>query len=387
MTKYLITFLLTINSIWAIDVPIDEVEKQIFQEEIKVNSKIIQLSSSKSLVMAELGGKIVKYLVKKGDRVKKGKALALISLTSTREISLQIEPLRVELKELQNRLSLSNNNYEMVKKLYLIGVESQQNMNIQEEERAKIISEIEVVKAKLSSLNIGKKTSENYTIYAQNSGRVDDILVSPNAIVDANRALISIVKGEESFLVQSYVPLKYASQLQIGQKGKLLYGGKEYEMYISQILPKVDEKTQQIVIHSTLSKSVKNLFVNTYIDSKLSIGQPKEYLAVKKSALSFFNNEWVVFIPKHHDEHEEDGHDEHDEHEIHKEEKHDEHEKDGHGHEEVEVPYDIRVVKIIKQNNKFVAIEGLKEHEDYVSAKSYYVKSLLLKSSLGGHGH
>jgi len=360
MTKYLITFLLTINSIWAIDVPIDEVEKQIFQEEIKVNSKIIQLSSSKSLVMAELGGKIVKYLVKKGDRVKKGKALALISLTSTREISLQIEPLRVELKELQNRLSLSNNNYEMVKKLYLIGVESQQNMNIQEEERAKIISDIEVVKAKLSSLDIGQNASENYTIYAQSSGRVDDILVSPNAIVDANRALISIVKGEESFLVQSYIPLKYASQLKVGQKGKLLYGGKEYEMYISQILPKVDEKTQQIVIHSTLSKTVKNLFVNTYIDSKLSIGQPKEYLAVKKSALSFFNNEWVVFVPKHHDENEEEKHD-----------------------EEEEAPYEIRVVKIIKQNNKFVAIKGLKEHEDYVSAKSYYVKSLLLKSSLG----
>ena len=356
MIKYIITFLLTINSIWAINVPIDEVEKQVFQEEISVNSKIIQLSSSKSLVMAELGGKIVKYFVKKGSRVKKGQALALISITSTRELSLQVEPLKVELKALRNRLSLSNKNYNMVKELYLAGVESKQNLNAQEEEKAKIISEIEIVKAKLSTLNIGKKSSKKYTIYAHSGGKVDSILVSPNAIVDANRALISIVKGEESFLVQSYIPLKYASELQVGQKGQLVYGGKEYKMYISQILPELDEETQQIVIHSTLKDSVKNLFVNAYVASKISIGQPKEYLAVKKSALSFFNNEWVVFVPKDKDEHE-------------------------------EAPYEIRVVKIIKQNSKFVAIEGLKEHEDYVSAKSYYVKSLLLKSSLGGHGH
>jgi len=353
MTKTIMTFLLTIHSLWAIDVPIEEVEKQIFQEEISVNSKIIQLSSSKSLVMAQLGGKIVKYLVKKGDKVKKGQALALISLTSTRELSLQIEPLKVELKALKNRLSISNKNYAITKKLYLSGVESKQKLNLREEERASISSDIAVVKSKLSTFNLGKNTSDNtYTIYAQSTGIINKILVSPNAVVQSSRALISIIKGEESFLVQSYIPLKYASQLKVGQKGQLFYGGKEYEMYISQILPELDEETQQIVIHSTLKERVKNLFLNAYVASKISIGQAKEYLAVKKSALSFFNNEWVVFVPKHHDEHE-------------------------------EAPYEIRVVKIIKQNNKFVAIEGLKEHEDYVSSKSYYVKSLLLKSSLG----
>jgi hypothetical protein len=169
------------------------------------------------------------------------------------------------------------------------------------------------------------------------------------------------------------------------------------------------------------------------VDSKLSIGEPKSYLAVKKSALSFFNNEWVVFVPEHHEEeghdekhdkkedakHQEDdahaghdhashkeeshekddhkGHDhakeekEHDNHGEHEDAGHDEKEEHkGHGHdeeEEEEVPYGIKVVKILKQNENWVAIEGLAEHEDYVSDRSYYIKSLLLKSSLGGHGH
>jgi len=163
-------------------------------------------------------------------------------------------------------------------------------------------------------------------------------------------------------------------------------------MHLTQILPALDEKTQQMVVLSTLDVPVKNLLVNAYVDSELSLGEEKRYLSVKKTALSFFNNEWVVFVPEHHEEeegHEEEHEEEHkteaEHHEEHKEEKH------GHGHgyehEEEEVPYAIRVVKVIKQNENFVAIEGLREHEAYVSEKSYYVKSLLLKSALGGHGH
>jgi hypothetical protein len=75
-------------------------------------------------------------------------------------------------------------------------------------------------------------------------------------------------------------------------------------------------------------------------------------------------------------------------HEESEKESHDSHE--GHGNEEhadEEVMYEPRVVEIITEDNEYVAIEGLELDEKYVSAKSYYVKSLLLKSSLGGHGH
>jgi multidrug efflux pump subunit AcrA (membrane-fusion protein) len=303
------------------------------------------------------------------------------------ELTINIAPLKAELTALKKRLSLANNNYEMVQKLYNRGLESQQNLNKQEEERAMILSDIEVVKAKLASLNQSKKNTKNrYKIHAGASGRVEKVLVSPNAVVDANTPLLSIVKGEESFLVKSYVPLRYLNEIRIGLKGTLFYGGKSYAMHLTQILPALDEKTQQMVVLSTLDTPVKNLLVNAYVDSELSLGEAKRYLSVKKTALSFFNNEWVVFVPEHHEE-EEEHEDEHENEAEHHEEE--EHEKHGHGHEHEaqKVPYGIRVVKIIKENQNFVAIEGLKEHEAYVSDKSYYVKSLLLKSALGGHGH
>lgn len=369
--KVIWSMLFVAELLLGMDVPIDEVEKQYFQDEISVNSKIVQLSTSKEEVMARMGGKISKYLVKQGQKVKKGQAIAKIE-------SLELSKLFSELKLQRKQLVVHNKNYKIVKKLYNSGLESLQNLNTEQRKKDEIVSKIESIKAQLALMGVSSKgaTKSSYTVYAQGSGTVAKILIPSNAVVDANRPLVSIVKGESSFLAKAYVSLKYVNEIAVGQKAKLFYGNKNYAMHVTQILPELDEKTQQMVILLSLDEPVPNLFVNAYVETKLFIGVPKVHLAVKKSALSFFNNEWVVFTPKHHEEHEEE----------HKEEKHDEHE--GHDeHEEEEVPYAITVVKILKQNENWVAIEGMDEHADYVSAKSYYIKSLLLKSSLGGHGH
>jgi hypothetical protein len=119
---------------------------------------------------------------------------------------------------------------------------------------------------------------------------------------------------------------------------------------------------------------------------------------VKKSALSLFQGEWVVFVESDHggEEHEGEeahGHDDHDK--AHKEEKdhevHADHDEDEEGHgdheEHEEVPYAPKVVEIIAYNGDDVAVKGLKAGEEYVSDGVYFVKSMILKSSLGEHGH
>ncbi|RUM77054.1 MAG: hypothetical protein DSZ12_00810, partial [Sulfurovum sp.] len=64
-----------------------------------------------------------------------------------------------------------------------------------------------------------------------------------------------------------------------------------------------------------------------------------------------------------------------------KEEHHDEHDT----HEEV--PYQAKVIEVISYAGDSVAIKGLKENEAYVSDGVYFIKSAMLKSSLGEHGH
>lgn len=223
--------------------------------------------------------------------------------------------------------------------------------------------------------------------------------------------------------MKSFLPIEYASKVSLGQKLVIDSNGKKIISHLTQILPNIDEKTQRIVL-SSIDEKTNNLYINAYTSATLFFSSTKKHVAIEKSALSFFQNEWVVFIPneEEHDEHKGETHEEldtydgldtkdahaghdHGEHKEHKEEEkaHNEHEDEthedhdkhddhaGHGHgghgDEEEAAYSIRVVKIVAQDEKFVAVEGLEIGEEYVSDKSYYVKSQLLKSSLGGHGH
>jgi len=357
MLNKIVGFLLLVSTLNAIDVPISKVKKEIFYNQIEVNSQIVQLSNSKESIMAQIGGKVLKYFVKQGQKIKKGQPIALVE-------SLELSSLFSELKSLRKQLSGVNKNYTLAKKLYSRGLETLQNINSIEIKRDELISKIEGIKEKLSILGVkGKKAKSTYRLYAKGKGVVSKILAPIHSVVTPNTPLVSIIKGGSSYLVKSFIPLRYVSKVQVGDRGEIEYGGAKYPITITQILPKLDIETQQMVVLSTIDKSIVNLFIGAYVDTTLNIGKPKEYLAIKKSALSFFNNEWVVFVPNESDK---------------KEEK-----KDKEEDEEIEVPFDIKVIKIITQNSKFVAIEGINENEEYVSAKSYFVKSLLLKSSLG----
>ena len=190
-----------------------------------------------------------------------------------------------------------------------------------------------------------------------------------HTVIREDEALISIIK-DQAFYVQSYLPLKYASVIKSGQKLTVDYNGRKIVTHVTQILPELDVKTQRIVVLSSVDEKADDLFVNTFVSSTLYFEPREKYVAVKKSALSFFNNEWVVFMPTEKEKH--------DDHEEHGEEKHE---------EEPSLPYEARVVKIIIQDDEYAGVQGIEIDEEYVSDKSYYVKSMMLKSSLGEHGH
>jgi multidrug efflux pump subunit AcrA (membrane-fusion protein) len=134
---------------------------------------------------------------------------------------------------------------------------------------------------------------------------------------------------------------------------------------------------------ASIEPSSQELYLNQYVGATIYTQKDQNYLSVKKSALTFFQNEWVVFVPVQkkpsakQEEHKEHG--EHGE---------DEHEKDGeHDEDKESSTYEARVVEIITKDDDYVAIRGLEVGESYVSDKSYYVKSMLLKSAIGEHGH
>jgi multidrug resistance efflux pump len=361
------------SSLLSVEIPTENTRLHSFGESVELNSKIIQLSNAKQSVTSLVSGHLEKYFVEPGENVKAGQKIALIE-------SILVSKMTADYISYKKQSSSLKANYEANQKLYDKGMLSLQKLNTLSNELNAMNSNVSALKSQLETLNIDtkklKKATGNFILYAHSPGRVSNLLQPLHTVIREDEALISIIK-DQAFYVQSYLPLKYSGVVKIGQKLIVDYNGKNITTHITQILPELDMKTQRVIVLSSIDEQADDLFVNTFVSSTLYFEPLEKYVAVKKSALSFFNNEWVVFI--HKDKHEE--------------EKHDEHE--GHGHEdegddehnEETIPYEVRVVQIITQDDKYVGVQGLEVGEEYVSDKSYYVKSMMLKSSLGEHGH
>ena len=383
MNKLLLAILTLASSLLATEIPIEKVQLHKFNKSVELNAQVIQLSNAQQSITSLVAGHLEKYYVKPAQRVKEGQRVALIE-------SIVVSKMSADFLALKKQLNASDKNYNATKNLYEKGMTSMQALNNQEIKRSKINAQLTALESQLDTLGIDasslKVATANFILRAHSAGVVSALLKPLHSSVNVSDSVISIVKNQ-AYYVKSFLPLEYATKVSVGDKIVVNYADKDIVTHITQILPKVDETTQRVVVLSSVDEKVESLFLNTYLKSTVYFGDALTYTAVKKSALSFFNNEWVVFVPKIEEEHhEEAGHDEHGE--EHEEEGHDNHEDgEDEDHEEYEAPYTLAVVKIIAEDNDYVAVEGLGEGEEYVSDKAYYVKSMILKGSLGGHGH
>jgi len=397
MTKALLATIAFATTIFATEIPTQHAELRSFGKSIELNSKVIQLSNAKQSVTSLVSGHLEKYFIKAGQSVKEGQKIALIE-------SIEVSKMTANYISYKKQFQSLSVNYEANKKLYEKGMISMQelsNFNIQKNSMS---AKLEALRSQLHTLEIDTKTlkeaTSKFILYAHNSGKVSKLHKPLHAVIREDETLISIIK-DQAFYIQSYLPLEYASVVKIAQKLNINYNAKIITTHITQILPELDLQTQRIVVLSSVDEKADDLFINTFVSSTLYFEPKDTYVSVKKSALSFFNNEWVIFIPKH-EEDQHDTHDDHDDHEGHDhdahEDDHDEHKEDAHdahnthedehdAHQEDEPEYEVRVVEIITQDDTYVALRGIEVGEEYVSQKSYFVKSMLLKSSLGEHGH
>jgi len=368
MSKIFLLISLLTLTLFAVEIPTKHAKMREFSKSIELNSQIVQLSNAKQSIMSLVSGHIEKYYVRVGQSVKRGQKIALIE-------SIVLSDMTANFIYLKTQLDAQDKNYQALKSLYEKGMTSMQELNQESIKRDEALAKLTSLKSQLNTLGINtdtlKKASSNFILYAHSEGVVSQILQPLHSSIKEDTPIILVVK-DQAFYLKSFLPMKFASKVKIGQKVVIDADDDKIVSKVTQILPYVDEKTQRVIVLSNIDSSFNKLYENAYTTARLYFDKTKKYVAVEKSALSFFNNEWVVFISKVADEHEE-----------HKEEIHEKHGYD----EENEAPYEVRVVNIVTQDEEFVAVEGLEVGERYVSDKSYYVKSQLLKSSLGGHGH
>ena len=365
---------------------------------VHTNAQITQLSDQKQEIVSRLSGHVEAYYVKAGEAVKTGDKMVLIESIALSKLSADFLAFMQQIRPAQAQVNTT-------RKLYKKGLSSKNELNAHLLSLETLRSQKNALASQLKTLGVDAaeltKATDKFTLYAHADGVVGKILVSLHANVDAQTPLMTLV-NQSGYYATAFLSVDDAMQVNKETKGWVKIAGKSYPCHFVQLLPHIDEETQRAKVRFSIENSPTNLLLGAFTQMEIALTPSKEVLMVKKSALTLFKGEWVVFVEAHHEEHEEhkeeshekdehEGHD-HTKHEAenHEEEKEDSH--DGHdGHEEEEeaeeAPYEARVVDIIAYSGDDVAVKGLELGEEYVSEGVYFVKSLLLKSSLGGHGH
>ena len=358
---------------------------------IHTNAEITQLSEQKQEIVSRLPGHIESYYVTAGQTVKTGDKIALIESIELSKMSAEYVSVLKQTKAAKEQLGTA-------KTLHTKGLSSQNDISNAiinlEEIRAKqnaLISQLNSLGIKPEKLT---EATDQYTLYAHSDGVIGKILSPLHANIDAQTPLMTLV-NQNGYYAVSYLSVADAMQVGESTKGWIDISGITYPCHFVQLLPNIDKETQRAKVLFQIENSPLNLLLGAYTQLDISLSPTKDVIMVKKSALTLFQGEWVVFVETHHDEHKDKkGHEAIEDHTGHNhstqtdrkydalEEHHDEKE-----HEDEEVPYQAKVVEILSYSGDYVAIRGLEAGEEYVSDGVYFVKSMLLKSSLGGHGH
>ena len=138
MIKIFVSSLILFSCAFANEINLENAQMRKFGKSVELNSKVIQLPSSKQSLMALLDGKIIKYYVKEGDIVKKGDKIALIQ-------SIEISKMTAEYLALKEQLKSIEENYEGSLSLNKKDIISRQELNLQNIQRKDISAKLETI--------------------------------------------------------------------------------------------------------------------------------------------------------------------------------------------------------------------------------------------------
>jgi len=353
MTKYLL-FLLPL---WAFsnEISISHAQMKPLGKIVKTNAQITQLSDQKQEIVSRLPGHVEHYFVTTGQEVKEGEKVVLIE-------SIALSKMSAEYVALRQQGNASKEQLGATKKLYKKGLASQNELNQKIIALEKILAKQNALVSQLESLGIKasnlKEATDKFVLYAHSSGVVGEIFVPLHSNVNAQAPLMSIV-NRSHYYAMAYMRVDDAMKITPKTTGFVTIANKQYPVRFVQLLPNIDEATQRAKVLFMMMKYPKNTLIHAFTQIDISLEPYQNAVMIKKSALSLFQGEWVVFVETH------------------------ENEKKSNDEAEEEVPYAPKVVQVIAYNGDEVAIKGLKENEAYVSDGVYYVKSMLLKSAIG----
>ncbi|MBA1421430.1 MAG: efflux RND transporter periplasmic adaptor subunit [Epsilonproteobacteria bacterium] len=296
MTKYLLLLLPLLGFSSAIKV--EHATLKPLGSMVHTNAQITQLSSQKQEIVSRLSGHLEAYYVTPGQHVKEGDKVVLIE-------SIELSKMTAEYLALIKQLQAAENQKNTAMTLHKKGLASQNDVSNAIIALENIRSKQSALASQLHSLGIAPDTltapTDQFILTAHADGVVGTILAPLHSNVNAQTALLTLV-NQEGYYAVAYLGVNDAMKINKQTKGWLSIAGKEYASNFVQLLPNIDPETQRAKVLFSINNSPSNLLLGAFTQMDISLAPYTNAIMVKKTALSLFKGEWVVFIEKEHEE-------------------------------------------------------------------------------------
>ncbi len=231
-------------------------------------------------VTTELPGMVETIYFTPGAEVAKGQIL--VQLNAATEIGL--------LHSLEAQVELAKITYQRDKLQFAATAVSKQVVDTDEWNLKKLQAQVEEQKA----------TVEKKTIRAPFSGRLGINNINPGQYLNVGNT-VTTLQALDPIYADFYMPQQDLAQLKINQLVDLTidaFPTSKFRGKITTIQPAIDVSTRNVLVEATLPNPKSLLTPGMFVHVTVDIANPKNYITVPQSAISFNPYGDIVFIVK-----------------------------------------------------------------------------------------
>jgi cobalt-zinc-cadmium efflux system membrane fusion protein len=347
---------LTQASIKEIGLQTEIISRKPFTKYSVIPAKVLANQDNEALVGSLVQGRVCKVFVRAGDNVKAGQELMLLE-------GLEIGQIKAGFLSARANLEYQKSNYERQKKLLEENVGAQKNLLESQNEYEKARAEYTAEKNRINAIGLtdsevvdGKNGhsddhgSGTLPVKSPISGIVVERNVVIGQLIEATTTAFKII-NLSSVWVDGQIYEKDAGRITIMTAADFLassYPGEPFRGKVTYIGQVIDEKTRTITIRAEFTNPAGKLKPQMFGELKIPEGNNSTALVVPAEALIKINNADYIFIQK----------------------------KDSSFEK-------MAVVAGAGHNEQVEILKGLKDGDKIVVKGSFYLKSELLKASLG----
>lgn len=292
---------LTQQQMSELKIPLQTVASQVSQYTLSAPGTVFPAQNHIGIVSAPVDGRIISLPVQEGQRVQKGQVILEME-------SLVFGTLVAEYLQAAAEVDLQSNQLERMEKLQEKRINAEMDVEKTQADHTRAVASLNASYAKLKTLGVsdseidGLKSTDRINprlkIHAPISGVIDSHKVDLGQAIPANDPMATIISLDQ-VLVKAYISPEDGTLVRTGDSVRIshrLINEEPLRAVISTINPGLDQNNRSVILNILLSQKNAVLKPGDNVRTEITTRSPFEVLTVSMDAVTYNNNDPIVFV-------------------------------------------------------------------------------------------